>query len=338
MAKLVFERAIHVDELGEFSSYWPDYWPMKKLADRWSEGADFFAAGYQNDPSALEGTLLKAEWVRWYLPDELKEARARAGIDPNTGTGTIHIGVDTAAGGIGVNPDYCAGVGIEVIENRGYILPEILNERLPVETQAPRIEQWADLIHPNFAVIEETSARGFVKTALLTQINNGLGSKYAFTSETPQSKSAGGDKSTRFLSMSPRFMSGQILAPGIMTETGEVMPDPRIRMWFSEWKSCPSGHDDLLDATYWAQYSAFKDAAAVGITKDVDGHIAGALTIRELITTVLICEREAHVAFGKPLGECVRCSFELGVLAEPQAEGIGVPRYSTHRHHTRLLR
>jgi len=332
VAKLVFERAIHVNNDGSFSSYWEEYWSIKKLAERWLEGPAFFAASYQNDPSALEGTLLKADWVHYYLVEDLKAARAKAGLDPDTGHGVIHTGNDTAAGGLGRNPDYCSGVAIEVIDNRAFILPDMLNARLEVEKQAPEIELWWDRINPTFAIVEETSARGFVKTDLETGINDGLGSKHTFTVETPQSKSAGGDKSTRFLAMSPRFMNTQVLVPGIMLSTGEIVCDPRCEMWFSEWKSYPSGHDDLLDATYWAIWSAFKDSPAVGVSKDEFGHVTG----EKSTATERLCEREAHVAYNRPVEECIRCSMEQG-LYEERSKGIGVPQFR-RREHMSMLR
>ena len=79
MAKLLFERALHLDHTtGEIYSYWPERWPLDALARELSGmGTAFFAAGYQNDPTALEGNALKVSMLNFYTPQDLIAARAR---------------------------------------------------------------------------------------------------------------------------------------------------------------------------------------------------------------------------------------------------------------------
>lgn len=271
MARLIFERALKLSPLDPEDpegprttvSYWPTRWPLPLLAKELAGmGSAYFAASYQNDPSALEGNALKASWITWYEESELINARMAAGVV----RGSVHVGIDPTAGGTGPDPDFCAMVAGERINNTAYLL-DCNMVRLPIEDQAQAMENWMDIWLPSFCVVEDTSARGYVYTALSSQINDGKGSKYPFAIEKPQGGNAQGSKLTRFLSMAARFENSQIRVPGVKTTNGWE-PTKRFEQWFDQWRSFPSGHDDSLDATFWCQFSMFKIPGAVIATKD----------------------------------------------------------------------
>ena len=60
-----------------------------------------------------------------------------------------------------------------------------------------------------------------------------------------------------------------------VADEGSVV-DNRWTACEQQWKSFPSGHDDLLDGCYWAQYSAFKHATGASASKQADGSMSGA--------------------------------------------------------------
>lgn len=307
MPRLIYERALHMDPVtGQLSSYWPERWPLPLLAKELiGMGSAFFAAAYLNDPSALEGALLKADWLHPYLPEELRIARAEAGVH----RGTVHCGIDPTQGGIDGDPDFCAGVAVEVINHRGYLIDFFL-KRLPIDKQAQYFEDWLDLMRPSFTVIEDTTSKGYVYNALAHQVNEGSGTKHAITIEKPQGRNAIGNKQVRFMSMAPRFENAQVRVPGIQAGT-EIILDPRWEPWLSQWRSFPSGHDDGLDAAYWATFSAFRIDPGLSVSKvPVDRETSEVLRHHPELSGVL-CERPAHIKYMQPITDCIRCMLTL---------------------------
>jgi len=257
MAVLIYERAIHVDEeTGELRSYWPEYWPLERLAERWRIlGSGAFAASYQNDPTALQGNALERDWLTFYLPDELEAAREAAGVE----RGQIIAGVDPARGGTGRHADYFAAVLGELIDNTLFLIDNF-NRRLPIEHQAQFLEDWLTARGGIlYGVIEDTSARGYVWNDL-QNVNGGAGSRYNWIIEKVQGRGAVGSKEMRFLAMAPRFKSGQVRIPGRRLNSGQLDPAPAWETFVQQWCAFPGGHDDLLDAAYWCQYAAFAKA------------------------------------------------------------------------------
>ncbi len=272
MAKLIFEQAIHTNPVtGEVESYWPERWPLHLLGKELeSNGTAFFTVSYQNDPSALEGNCLKRDWIHFYLPADLEAARNAE----NTKKGARYAAIDPTRGGDeSADLDFCGGVVAERLGNRAFLVAK-LNRRLKIEDQAQTFEDWLQIYDPDFVAIEDVSSRGYVYTEMSSTVNAGQGSRFTFEIVKPQSKAAGGDKQMRFLSMSPRFENSQVLVPGYREEgSGEITVHPDWDDFLSQWTSFPSGHDDLLDATYWALYLAFKFTPAASSGKDKLGQV-----------------------------------------------------------------
>lgn len=305
---LVFERAIHIDpESGEMKSYWPEYWDLEKLAAKWqSIGSAAFGAGYQNDPAALDGNMLSASWLHYYTPEDLEAARYAADVH----RGARYLAVDPAGGGEGSDPDYCAAIVLERIGHQAFGIG-IMNIRLPIEIQAQRIEEFADQFAPfTVAIIEDIASRGYVYTAMKSGINGGRGTRHNFRIEKPQGGNAQGNKDRRFMSMGPRFEMGQIKIPGVTTNVG-VITHPDWEPFVQEWKAYPSGHDDILDAMYWAQFGCFGFSAPIMASRNAESK---AEAVNRAVSAEIkeeVCERPAHLRFGQPVRSCYRCSMEI---------------------------
>lgn len=273
--RLIYERAIHLDPVtGNLTSYWEDRWPIKILVEELvGVGSPIFQAAYMNDPSALEGNTLKVEWLHTYLPAELEAARAEAGVE----RGTVYGGVDPTQGGQGASADYFAITVSERIHNRLYLLGYHM-DRKPLDSQPQLIEDYLDQYMPHFTTFEDLSTKGYVYNALTTQINGGRGTKHNFKIETPQNpKAAIGGKTVRFLFMAARFQNGQIRLPGIINPvSGEIEIDSRWSVFRDQWAAHPTGHDDLLDSTYWSQFGAFGVSVAASVSKGAGGTITSA--------------------------------------------------------------
>ncbi len=297
MSILIYERALKLDpDTGETTSYWPEYWPIHLLAcELVSMGSAYFAAAYQNDPTALEGNALRSAWVSFYLPQELILARQAAGV-PH---GTVHAGVDPTLGGTGVDPDDCAMVAGEVVSNQAFLI-DCFAGRFPIEVQAQTIESWLDLWNPAFTIVEDTQSKGYVYTALSTQINDNKGTKHPFRIEKPQGGNAQGSKLTRFLSIGARFENAQVRVPGVLLSDGSVGPHPRFEKWWEQWKAFPSGHDDTLDATYWCVFSMFAIEAGIGVAMGPDRRMTDTTTQTAVDDAVQIIDEPVD-SRGRPM-------------------------------------
>ena len=100
-----------------------------------------------------------------------------------------------------------------------------------------------------------------------------------------------------------------------------------------QWSSFPSGHDDMMDATYWMAFAAFGSEAPMMGSKLPPVGLASIPEVAEEVK----CERVAHLAYGQPLRTCLRCMRELEdrlgyddkrVEVQPT---IGAPVYGRHR-------
>jgi phage terminase large subunit-like protein len=264
---VIFERAIKRNpETQELESYWPERWPMDLLiAELIGSGSAFFAASYMNDPSALEGNSLKVKWLHPYTDTELDMARKTANID----RGFVWCGLDPSVGGDSTNPDYFGMVSLEVIMNKGYLL-DYRFDRLSVDEQAQSVEEWLTTQMPDRVFLEEVSSRGYVYRDLVTRVNSGTGSLWPIEVRKPQAARDKGGKKIRFQAMAARFQNGQIKVPGILAKKGEIRIDPRWNPFVNQWRTFPAGHDDILDACYWAQYEAFADVQVAVATKSPD--------------------------------------------------------------------
>lgn len=323
MPKLIFERAIHVNDQGELYSYWPEQWPIEKLAKKWRAlTSGPFAAGYQNDPNALSGNALERDWLQIYTEAELAAHRERLGVT----RGTLHAGADPTRGGSGRDPDFFACITGERLENRCY-LQDFFNERLGIDVQAQYLEDWLD-VRGGIAsgCIEDSSEKGYVWNDL-KQVNGGAGTQYAWEVEKAQGKNAVGAKELRFLAMAPRFKNGQVLIPGFIDASGVRRIHPKWDIFVQEWCAFPSGHDDLLDAAHWLLVAVFGKPAPIGATKGTTPrqHVAG------------VCERRAHLAYGQPIDKCSRCMSELEANRSlgRDAKGSQAPPTIGSHHYTR---
>lgn len=276
MPKIIFERAIKRDpETDEIVSYWPTRWPLPVLIDELiSAGSPFFAASYMNDTSALKGNSLKVDWLKPYLPGELEQARAEAGIT----RGFRFVGLDPTYGGESTDPDFFALTCVEVIANRGFLI-DYYYDRQPVDVQHQMAEDWCDTVQPNLLLVEDIASRGFVYTGMRDHVNNGQGTKYPLEVRKPQSARDKGGKRIRFQAMGARFQSGQVKIPGIV-DNGIVTIDPRWNAFVNQWRTFPSTHDDILDSCYWAIYDAFEGVIAASSVV-APGHMATAAELDE---------------------------------------------------------
>lgn len=191
---------------------WPEYWTYEKLCERRREiGTIFFNCQYQNDPTGMEGDLLKAEWLTPYEAPPSHIVKY-AGIDPALGEGDLQA---------------IATVGYDRTTRQAYLL-DVWAERQSFPLFLQKVKQLYEL--HNYAKIF-VEANAFQKVLMYLPELRALP-----TSPTPTYR----DKETRFIAMSSHFEAKRILVNPLLLRHSE---------FWNEWVQFPHGqYDDALDA------------------------------------------------------------------------------------------
>jgi predicted phage terminase large subunit-like protein len=200
------------------SVLWPEYWSYQKLLEKRGDvGSIIFDCQYQNDPTSMEGSLLKSKWLHaWnetnpnFTPPS--NLPIYAGIDPSLGE-SDYFGIATLA--------------YDQIHNQGYLLdvwaehlpfPDILKQKLP---ELNRIYKYQKMyMETNFW------------QKLLTKMHELQGLPVVPVQTVK-------NKEERFIPMSSHFESKRILVNPLLLNHSE---------FWTEWVQFPRGqHDDALD-------------------------------------------------------------------------------------------
>ena len=192
---------------------WPENWTLEKLAERRNQiGSIIYACQYMNDPTGMEGDLLKSEWLQsWDYPPSSGNIKY-AGVDPALGEGDYQA---------------IATLSIDKTSKQGF-LEDVWAEAIPF----PQFLQKLRHLHEvnNYAKIF-VEANAFQKVLTFMQELAGLP---IVTSQTSK------DKEQRFIPMSSHFESKRILVNPLLNLKSE---------FWTEWVQFPRGqHDDALDA------------------------------------------------------------------------------------------
>jgi phage terminase large subunit-like protein len=265
--KLIYQAALYPDEEGNLQSYWPERFSVEELINTARViGSLNFAVSYQNDPSGLGGNFLKYDWLHYYLPEDLADARKRHGVE----RGWLSAGIDPTFGGEGSDPDFMSIFVIEVCGNEGFAVAH-LNVRMGVQSQGARIHSFLAPLRPSRVQLEEVAKNGYVYNDLKNHVRSNLPIQVV----RPETNMKG-NKQVRFMQMAPRFETAQVRIPGRM-DGGNLVAHHDWLDFVTAWTAFPAGHDDLLDAAYWAIHGAFQDIAP-GFVSIYSGKTAPQLT------------------------------------------------------------
>lgn len=194
------------------TALWPEYWSLEKLKERRKEiGSVFFDCQYQNDPTGMTGSLLKAEWLHnWSrLPSNLIKY---AGVDPALGEGDLH-GIAT--------------LGYDRIRQQSYLI-DVWAEKIPFPDFLIKLRQM-HMLHGYAKIYLETNA--FQKVLMHLPELKGLPIVESVTDK---------DKERRFIGMSAHFESSRVLVNPLINSYRHE--------FYNEWVQFPRGqYDDALD-------------------------------------------------------------------------------------------
>jgi len=219
------------NETGEV--LWPEYWPLDKLEQRRNEiGTIIFNCQYQNDPSDMEGDLLKGGWLHpWDSPPHSR-CEYYAAIDPSLGEHDF-FGIAVGAYDRRLQKAYLVDVFVEHMP-----LVDILKHKVP-------------LLNNQYKFIKVYMEKNFWQKLLL-QVPE-LRALPIVPIQTVR------DKTSRFISMTSHFESKRILVNPLLINRSE---------FYMEWIQYPHGqHDDGIDCVEMLVSKLFRAEANKPIFK-----------------------------------------------------------------------
>lgn len=225
----VFQHpAIYTDKAGNEQSYWPKVRPLETLIAIRERDMLAFELQFQGNDKALQGHLLKAEWLHYTAVATIaKEWNRYLGIDPAKRVKDI-IKKNDDPDNFEIMLYADTGVRLVVEDVFGGVLfgPDAID--LYFEISA--------LYHPVSAGIE----------------TNGLGNEYFVNIQKEMRRRrvmynlqpihSAVDLVERLSTLSPYFKSSQILVSDAAT--------PGLQRFVAQWLSFPKGHDDTLSAAH----------------------------------------------------------------------------------------
>ena len=206
------------------SVLWPEYWSREKLEERRAEiGSIVFDCQYQNDPTSMEGSLLKAKWLQPWEHRPPATCRYYFGIDPSLGE-SDYFGIAVLAQDTQTGQCYLDDVLAEHLP-----FPQILKEKLP-----QMVQQYKPLkifMETNFwqkLLLKMPELQGLPIVPVTTVKN----------------------KEERFIPLSSHFESKRVLVNPLLLNKGE---------FWTQWVQFPRGlHDDAIDCVEMVVSSVLK--------------------------------------------------------------------------------
>jgi len=204
------KRAIQPDG----TPLWPEYWSIDKLEERRQEvGSIIFNCQYMNDPTGMEGNLLKSEWLHPYETEPPPNLPRYAAIDPALGESDFQA---------------LATLSYDKTNNQGY-LEDVWAQGLSFPEFLRYVNRQHGIRQYSKIFIESNA---FQKILMYVEEFKGLPIVASSTTK---------NKEQRFIPMSSHFESKRILI------------NPRLNNmhteFWNEWVQFPRGqHDDALDA------------------------------------------------------------------------------------------
>lgn len=191
---------------------------LKRMRD--SIGSYNFQSQYQQDPAAREGGLIKREWLHYYEPYQLQQARWPS----------ILQSWDTASKSSEMN-DYSVCTTWQIIDGCFYLM-DVFRQRLEFPGLKRAVLELREKFEPLKVMIEDRSSG----TALIQALNSEY--VYGIKAYTPP---PGCDKYMRFAAQAIHFEGGRVLLP---------KEAPWLNDYIREITSFPgSKHDDQVDST-----------------------------------------------------------------------------------------
>lgn len=211
---------------------WPERWPLERLLQIKNEiGSIMWAAQYLCNPTPMEGTVFKAEWLHYWHPTDESVNQRIYKLPPRE---KLHVfqGWDLA---ISEDPsaDWTVCVTLGIAQEGAVYVLDVDRNHLDFPAQVSRVKALADAWHPETIAIESNA----YQRALPQWLRRGLLPVIQVKQTT--------DKIQRLTGLGPYF------------ENGTIRVNISREDLILEYLQFPKGeHDDILDALNLALHAA----------------------------------------------------------------------------------
>lgn len=210
-------------------SYWPEYHSLAKLQSIRARSPIDFELVFQGNDRAIEGTVLKTEWLHDFpFLDIRREWNRYFGIDFARRLREISKSGD--------DPDLFALSLWADTGTRG-VLEDVFAEELFAPDAEELFFSKAAIFRPKATGMETNGASSKMFHIALLQRMRGMGLSYVIVPITRTK-----DKGEYMSEIAPYFSSGQLLISDA--------PSAGLTLFRAQWAAFPRGHDDALDAGY----------------------------------------------------------------------------------------
>jgi len=194
---------------------WPERWPLEKLEEKKRKmGSVMFNREYQNDPTGLQGQLLKEEWIRYY--DEAPE-----GLNVYQGWDLAISQSETA--------DYTVCTTIGVTDSDDVYVLDWYRDRIDFPTQVTMVQRLADKWSPVLVGVEDVAYQRALPQEVLRR------KRLPLKGVRPDK-----DKMRRIISEFVSFENGKVFLPA---------KHRHLNNFLDEYLQFDKGeHDDMLDS------------------------------------------------------------------------------------------
>lgn len=201
---------------GELVSYWPEYWPVKRLLEEKAQmGSPLFSCAYQNDISGLlEGNIFKGPFQHF---DHLPEGKRY----------TIRMGVDLAFSER-ERADYSARAITAQDEDGNYYVLSVYRDKRESHHVEFIVDGWQAYPNTNLVVIESVQAQSTIIQRLMEE----------YPRMPVEGRRADRDKTTRARAVAAKYEAHKVFHHSSL----------RGSSFETELLSFPKGHDDMVDA------------------------------------------------------------------------------------------
>lgn len=208
---VIHDKAIGADG----KPLWPERWPLEKLEEKKRKmGSVMFNREYQNDPTGLQGQLLKEEWIRYY--DEAPE-----GLNVYQGWDLAISQSETA--------DYTVCTTIGVTDSDDVYVLDWYRDRIDFPTQVTMVQRLADKWSPVLVGVEDVAYQRALPQEVLRR------KRLPLKGVRPDK-----DKMRRIISEFVSFENGKVFLPA---------KHRHLNNFLDEYLQFDKGeHDDMLDS------------------------------------------------------------------------------------------
>jgi predicted phage terminase large subunit-like protein len=228
--------------IGDYEVLWPQKWPIEKLLLKLKQmGLIMFNREYQNDPSGMEGQLLKLDWLQyWATPEQAEQYKLPKDVRIITKEEILVMpkfqGYDLAISKK-ESADFTVCTTAGVFPNGDKVILDWFRDQIDFPAQVKSVPRLYNIWNPQLIAIESNAYQKALPESVLEESALPIKEVYADT-----------DKTRKIVSQFVDFENKKVWIP---------YQHPQLDNFTTEYLHFNKGeHDDILDSTCYTLFIA----------------------------------------------------------------------------------